>query len=116
VLPSPLEGLALPRVPHKVYPELVGEQRISGLCARFPLISTVPALIFAGSTVCFVVASSNYPEAVRLIFGRSAGEMEEITWEYLNMAGGGGRDDGGLSMMLRMTRLDDLGLGQLLFP
>lgn len=44
--------------------------------------------------------------------------MEEITWEYLNAAGSDvdlERDDGGLSMMLRMTRLDDLGLSQLLF-
>lgn len=66
--------------------------------------------------MCFVLASLNYPEAIRVIFGRSAEEMEEITWEYLNTAGSGvGRDDGGLSMILRMTRLDDLGLGQLLF-
>lgn len=42
--------------------------------------------------------------------------MEEITWEYLNTVGSDvQRDDGGLSMMLRMTRLDDLGLNQLLF-
>ena len=69
-----------------------------------------------GSTVCFVLASLNYPEAIGLIFGRTAGEMEEITWEYLSTVGSDERDDGGLSMMLRMTRLDDLGLGQLLFP
>ena len=43
--------------------------------------------------------------------------MEEITWQYLNTAGTDvERDDGGLSMMLRMTRMDDLGLSQLLFP
>ena len=42
--------------------------------------------------------------------------MEDITWEYLTAMGSDERDDGGLSMMLRMTRLDDLGLGQLLFP
>jgi len=42
--------------------------------------------------------------------------MEEITWEYLNTVGSDERDDGGLSMALRMTRVDDLGLGQLLFP
>lgn len=57
----------------------------------------------------------NYPEAIRLVFGRSAGDLEEVTWEYLNTAGNSGREDGGLSMMLKMTRLDDLGLGQLLF-
>lgn len=44
--------------------------------------------------------------------------MEEITWQYLNAVPGSDveRDDGGLSLMLRMTRLDDLGLNQLLFP
>ena len=118
VLPSPLEGLELPRIPHNVYPELVAEQGISGLCARFPSVSIISVFLsidFAGSTVCFVLASLNYPEAIRLIFGRSAGDMEEITWEYLNAVGSRERDDGGLSMMLRMTRLDDLGLGQLLF-
>jgi len=74
--------------------------------------------VLSGSTVCFVVASTNYPEAIRLVFGRRAEDLEEITWEYLNAAGAAGndeRDDGGLSMMLRMTRSDDLGLGQLLF-
>jgi len=35
VLSSPLEGLELPTVPPKVYPELVAEQGISGLCMRF---------------------------------------------------------------------------------
>ncbi|KAF9784674.1 hypothetical protein BJ322DRAFT_984588, partial [Thelephora terrestris] len=99
VLSSPLRGLELPRIPHKVYPELVAEQGISGLC----------------STVCFVLASIKYPEAIRLIFGRSAAEMEEITWECLNAAAGTDvePDDGGLSLILRMTRLDDLGLGEL---
>ena len=73
-------------------------------------------MIFAGSTVCFVLASAKYPEAIRLIFGRSAAEMEEITWECLTSVGTDvERDDGGLSLILRMTRLDDLGLGQLLF-
>lgn len=42
--------------------------------------------------------------------------MEEITWECLTSVGTDvERDDGGLSLILRMTRLDDLGLGQLLF-
>ncbi|KAF9649546.1 hypothetical protein BDM02DRAFT_3084631, partial [Thelephora ganbajun] len=97
VLSSPLQGLEPPRVSHKVYPELVAEQGISGLC----------------STVCFVLASVNYPEAIRFIFGRSTGDMGEIAWEHLSTVAGTERDDSGLSMMLRMTRLDDLGLGQL---
>lgn len=42
--------------------------------------------------------------------------MEDITWDYLNTVGSDvERDDGGLSLMLRMTRMDDLGLSQLLF-
>jgi hypothetical protein len=99
----------------------VAEQEISGLCARlryliFPAFISQTQITPAGSTICFVLASLNYPEAIRLIFGRDAGEMEDITWEYLNTTGSSERDDGGLSMMLRMTRLDDLGLGQLLFP
>jgi len=58
-----------------------------------------------------------YPEAIRLVFGRRAVDLEEITREYLNTVQGNNEaDDSGLSMMLRMTRLDDLGLGQLLFP
>lgn len=119
VLSSPLNGLELPRIPRKAYPELVAEQGISGLCAHFSLISVSPSVFeidFAGTTVCFVLASLNYPEAIGLIFGRNAGEMEEITWEYLAAVGSDERDDGGLSLMLKMTRLDDLGLGQLLFP
>ena len=94
-----------------------GDQRT--LCASsfiFPAFISQTQITPAGSTICFVLASLNYPEAIRLIFGRDAGEMEEITWEYLNTAGSSERADGGLSMMLRMTRLDDLGLGQLLFP
>lgn len=44
-----------------------------------------------------------------------ADEMEDVTWEFLNTKGDG-RDDGGLSMVLRMTRLHDLGLAQLCLP
>jgi hypothetical protein len=44
-----------------------------------------------------------------------ADEMEDVTWEYLNSKGYG-RDDAGLSMVLRMTRLHDLGLAQLCLP
>ena len=108
-------------MPHGVCPELVAEQGISGLCARsfhssLPFSASVARMIFAGSTVCFVLASLNYPEPFRVMFGRCAGDMEEISWEYLSTAvGNSDRDDGGLSMMLKMTRLDDLGLGQLLF-
>lgn len=68
-----------------------------------------------GSTVCFALASMDHPEPIRLIFGKSAGDLEQAAWDSLNAVDGSKRDDGGLSMILRMTRLDDLGLGQLLF-
>lgn len=119
ILSSPLQGLELPKIPHKAYPELMAEQEISGLCMHFfnlSLFRLCSRPVFTGSTVCFVLASLDYPDATHLIFGRNAGEMEEVTWEYLTTVGSDERDDGGLSMMLRMTRLDDLGLGQLLFP
>jgi len=95
VLSNPLEGIEQ----IQEHPLLLVEQDISGLC----------------SPVCFILASINYPEAIRLIYGRMADEMEDVTWEYLNSKGYG-RDDAGLSMVLRMTRLHDLGLAQLCLP
>jgi len=50
-----------------------------------------------------------------LIYGKMAEEMEEVTWEFLNTRGDG-RGDEELSMLLRMTRLHDLGLAQLCLP
>jgi hypothetical protein len=61
------------------------------------------------------MASINYPEAIRLIYGKMAEEMEDVTWEFLNTVGDG-RDEEGFSMLLRMTRLHDLGLAQLCLP
>ena len=37
ILTSPLEGLELPRIPHKAYPELMAEQEISGLCMHLSI-------------------------------------------------------------------------------
>lgn len=68
-----------------------------------------------GSTVCFALASMDHPEPIRLIFGKSAGDLEQAAWDSVNAVDSSKRDDGGLSMVLWMTRLDDLGLGQLLF-
>jgi hypothetical protein len=75
----------------------------------------VVVVVVVGSPACFIIASINYPEAIRLIYGKMAEEMEEVTWEFLNTRGDG-RDDQGLSMLLRMTRLHDLGLAQLCLP
>lgn len=80
-------------------PELEREREISGLC----------------SSICFIAASYNYPEAIRSTWGRTAEELDDQTWEFLNTAGGG-HDDMGLGMLLRMSRLHDLGLAQLCFP
>ncbi|TFK47223.1 hypothetical protein OE88DRAFT_1686660 [Heliocybe sulcata] len=80
-------------------PELEREKELSGLC----------------SSVCFIAASYNYPEAIRSTWGRTAKELDDQTWEFLNTPGGG-HDDMGLGMLLRMSRLHDLGLAQLCFP
>lgn len=48
-----------------------------------------------------------------------ADEMDETTWSMLNGPGEGnahGDISTGLGMLVRMTRLHDLGLGQLCFP
>lgn len=95
---------------------MLSEQVISGLCEqRYKISGLNLKKTYLGSPVCFIVASINYPEAIRLIYGKMADEMEEVTWEFLNTKGDG-REDEGLSMVLRMTRLHDLGLAQLCLP
>jgi hypothetical protein len=42
--------------------------------------------------------------------------MSDSTWDLLNTPGEGHHGDLGLGMLLKMTRLDDLGLGQLCLP
>ena len=44
-----------------------------------------------------------------------ADELSSDTWDLLN-GPGEGHGDRGLGMLLKMTRLEDLGLGQLCFP
>lgn len=70
---------------------------------------------FEGSPVCFIMASFNYPGAIKSSWGRMADEMDEQTWHLLNSPGEG-LGDLGLGLLLRMTRLEDLGLGQLCLP
>ena len=44
-----------------------------------------------------------------------ADELSSETWDLLNSPGEG-HSDRGLGMLLKMTRLEDLGLGQLCLP
>ncbi|KAJ8590657.1 hypothetical protein M405DRAFT_766044 [Rhizopogon salebrosus TDB-379] len=80
-------------------PLLAREQEISGLC----------------SPVCFILASFEYPCAIKTTWGRTADEIDDFTWDLLN-GPGDGRGDKGLSLLLKMARLPDLGLGQLCLP
>lgn len=80
-------------------PLLAREQEISGLC----------------SPVCFIVASFEYPSAIKTTWGRTAEEIDDFTWDLLN-GPGDGQGDKGLSLLLKMARLPDLGLGQLCLP
>ncbi|KIJ61225.1 hypothetical protein HYDPIDRAFT_177122 [Hydnomerulius pinastri MD-312] len=80
-------------------PYLSREQEISGLC----------------SPLCFIMASFNHPGAIKTTWGRAAEEIDDYTWSLLN-GPGVGTGDQGLSMLMKMARLPDLGLGQLCLP
>ena len=70
-----------------------------------------------GSALCFILVAYRYPAAIRSTWGRMAEELSDETWEELDCPGLGDKPDTmGLSMMLKMTRCHDLGLGQLFFP
>ncbi|EAU87554.1 hypothetical protein CC1G_12353 [Coprinopsis cinerea okayama7 len=108
------ESKPTPPVPPKTpSPYLYREQEISGLC----------------SPVCFILASFNFPHAIKSTWGRMADEMDDKAWDLLNQPtqglggaalGGNGKGQGSvtgqaLGMVVRMTRLHDLGLAQLCF-
>ncbi|KAA1466804.1 hypothetical protein DENSPDRAFT_831689 [Dentipellis sp. KUC8613] len=76
------------------------EQEISGLC----------------SPLCFILASFHCPGAIRSTWGRMAEELDDATWRQLNSPAPKSQSDLGLSMLLKMTRLHDLGLAQLCTP
>ncbi|KAF8970604.1 hypothetical protein BDZ97DRAFT_1901973 [Flammula alnicola] len=83
-------------------PQLIREQRMSGLC----------------SPVCFIMASFNYPGAIKSAWGCMADDMDDATWELLNGPGEGVAQNEvsrTLGMLVKMTRLHDLGLAQLCF-
>lgn len=91
-----------PRKDRPLPPQLLKEQEISGLC----------------SPVCFILASFNYPGAIKSAWGRMEDEMDDLTWDLLNGPGeGAASGDIGqtLGMVVKMTRLHDLGLAQLCF-
>ncbi|KAJ7260937.1 hypothetical protein B0H12DRAFT_364624 [Mycena haematopus] len=84
-------------------PQLEREREISGLC----------------SAVCFILASYNYPAAIKSAWGNTADEMDDDAWALLNSVGAGNVSSSvsaGLGMLVRMTRLHDLGLAQLCLP
>ncbi len=64
------------------------------------------------------MALFNYPSAIKSAWGATADEMDESTWDLLN-----GPEDAltnteesrALGMLVKMTRLHDLGLAQLCF-
>ena len=72
-------------------------------------------MLHTGSPVCFILSAYNYPGAIRSTWGRMAEELDDATWDLLD-GPGQQTNDMGLGMLLKMTRLHDLGLGQLFFP
>ncbi|KAJ6526598.1 hypothetical protein DFH09DRAFT_1187567 [Mycena vulgaris] len=103
LLPDHLDDEEHTRVEERPPPQLEREQEISGLC----------------STVCFILASYNYPAAIKSAWGHTADEMDDEAWALLNSSGEGHATTGvsvGLGMLVRMTRLHDLGLAQLCLP
>ncbi|KAF8346647.1 hypothetical protein F5887DRAFT_834094, partial [Amanita rubescens] len=98
-LPGLIADEPLPPKQHDP-PYLRSEQEMSGLC----------------SPVCFILASYDYPGAIKKAWGRTVDEIDDETWEIMNgPAGGNGTSELGtaLGMLVKMTRLHDLGLGQL---
>jgi len=88
-----------PRRDEKASESRYKEQKISGLC----------------SPVCFILASYNYPLAIRSTWGRMAEDLTDETWDLLSSSATR-TNDMGLGLLLKMTRCHDLGLGQLVFP
>ena len=79
------------------------------------LIFTIAPL---GSPVCFVVASFNYPGAIKSAWGCMEDEMDDAAWDLLNVAEESSASNDvsrTLGMVVKMTRLHDLGLAQLCF-
>ncbi|KAG6865306.1 hypothetical protein C0991_003608 [Blastosporella zonata] len=99
-------------------PRLQREQTLSGLCELPPLISAslnAHNIHLSGSPMCFIAASFSYPSAIKPAWGRMAEELDDHSWTILNGRPEDATGDAGLTMLMRMTRLHDLGLAQLCF-
>ncbi|VDC02260.1 unnamed protein product [Peniophora sp. CBMAI 1063] len=84
-----------------ISPQLLQEQILSGLC----------------SPICFLMASFHHPDAIQTVWGRMAETIDDKTWAALDAIPPSTNNNGhGLAMLLKMTRLEDLGLSQLLEP
>jgi hypothetical protein len=88
---------------------LLSEQIISGLC----------------SPICFMLAAHRSPLAAKAAWGHMAEDLDDATWESLSESDyprarsaptTAGVTDVALAMLLKMTRLHDLGLAQLCVP
>ncbi|KAF8918395.1 hypothetical protein CPB85DRAFT_81455 [Mucidula mucida] len=90
------------RVEKHIPPQLGREQELSGLC----------------SPVCFILAAINFPGAIKSAWGRTEDELSDEVWEMLNVNTHEQADQAAasLGLLVRMTRLHDLGLAQLCFP
>ncbi|KAF8890676.1 hypothetical protein BD779DRAFT_1416443, partial [Infundibulicybe gibba] len=100
ILPSHADDESEQSINQPLSPQLEREQEISGLC----------------SPICFIMSSFNHPGAIRSAWGCMADEMDEHTWALLNGTGeqnSHGEVSAGLGMLVKMTRLHDLGLAQL---
>ncbi|KAK1231278.1 hypothetical protein PQX77_005618 [Marasmius sp. AFHP31] len=107
VLPDAIDtttGTTVPPQPSVgMHPQLEREQDISGLC----------------SSICFILASVAQcdPISIKSAWGHTADEIDDKSWSQISTSsaiGSPGFQE--LTMVLRMTRLGDLGLGQLCFP
>ncbi len=58
-----------------------------------------------------MVASIEFPGAIKTAWGHTGNEMDETVWDMLNVEMG--NTSQALGLVVKMTRLDDLGLGQL---
>ncbi|KAF9264537.1 hypothetical protein L218DRAFT_986959 [Marasmius fiardii PR-910] len=87
-----------------MHPQLQREQDLSGLC----------------SSICFILASVAQcdPLTIKATWGHTAEEIDDKSWSQLSQLSEEIRSNNfrELTMVLRMTRLHDLGLGQLCFP
>jgi hypothetical protein len=71
--------------------------------------------ILAGSPVCFIAASADFMSAIPSAWGHTGDEMSDESWAVLNSEVGGGGLRRALGMVVRMSRVHDLGLLELCF-